>query len=164
MIPVKRNNSKIALYLTFVFTIVNHNTSAHSKDLMEIPLYQIGFRESSGTLLPNENEQPKGQSKTEVTNSDGRVAVTQKQANFKWKIFRLGLSWWHSSGGKESACNARDPGSSPVLGRSPGEGNGNPLQYPSLENSMDRGAWPVQSMGLQSLTQTHHIKLTLIMS
>ena len=45
---------------------------------MEIPFYQIGFRESSGTLLPNENEQPKGQSKTEVTNSDGRVAVTQK--------------------------------------------------------------------------------------
>ena len=56
MILVKRNNSKIALYLTFVFTIVNHNTLAHSKDLMEIPFYQIGFRESSGTLLPNENE------------------------------------------------------------------------------------------------------------
>ena len=67
--------------------------------------------------------------------------MTQKQANFKWKIFRLGLSWWHSSGGKESACNARDPGSIPVLGRSPGEGNGNPLQYPSLGNPMDRGAW-----------------------
>ena len=42
---------------------------------------------------------------------------------------------------KESACNARDPGPIPGLGRSPGEGNGYPLQYSSLENSMDRGAW-----------------------
>ena len=40
---------------------------------------------------------------------------------------------------KESACNARDPGSIPGWGRYPGEGNGNPLQYSCLENSMDRG-------------------------
>ena len=46
-----------------------------------------------------------------------------------------------SSGGKESACSAGDPGSVPGLGRSPGEGNGNPLQYPCLENLTDRGAW-----------------------
>ena len=46
-----------------------------------------------------------------------------------------------SSVGKESACNAGDPGSIPGLGRSPGEGNGNPLQYSCLENPMDRGAW-----------------------
>ena len=42
---------------------------------------------------------------------------------------------------KESACNAGDPGSVPGLGRYPGEGNGNILQYSCLENSMDRGAW-----------------------
>ena len=42
---------------------------------------------------------------------------------------------------KESACNAGDLGSIPGLGRSPGEGNGNPFQYYCLENSMDRGAW-----------------------
>ena len=41
---------------------------------------------------------------------------------------------------KESACSAGDPGSIPGLGRSPAEGNGNPLQYPCLENLMDRGA------------------------
>ena len=46
-----------------------------------------------------------------------------------------------SSDGKASACNAGDPGSIPRLGRSPGEGNGNPLQYSCLENSMDGGAW-----------------------
>ena len=51
------------------------------------------------------------------------------------------------SDGKESACNAGDLSSIPGLGRSPEEGNGNPLQYSCLENSMDRGAW--QSMGLQ---------------
>ena len=43
--------------------------------------------------------------------------------------------------GKESACNVGDLGSIPGLGKSPGEGNGNPLQYSCLENSMDRGAW-----------------------
>ena len=45
------------------------------------------------------------------------------------------------SDGKESTCNVGDPGSIPGLGRSHGEGNGNPLQYYWLENSMDRGVW-----------------------
>ena len=44
------------------------------------------------------------------------------------------------SDGKESACNAGDLGSIPGSGRSPGEGNGNPLQHSCLENPMDRGA------------------------
>ena len=43
--------------------------------------------------------------------------------------------------GKESACKAGDRGSIPGSGRSPGGGHGNPLQYPCLENPMDRGAW-----------------------
>ena len=47
----------------------------------------------------------------------------------------------HRSAGKESACNAGDPGLIPESGRSPGEGNGNPLQYSRLENPVDRGAW-----------------------
>ena len=42
---------------------------------------------------------------------------------------------------KASACNAGDLGSIPGLGRSPGEGNGNPLQYSCLENPMDGGSW-----------------------
>ena len=48
---------------------------------------------------------------------------------------------WGSSDGKKYACNAGDPSSIPGSGRSPGEGNGNPLQYSCLKNSMDRGAW-----------------------
>ena len=42
---------------------------------------------------------------------------------------------------KESACNAGDMGSIPESGRSPKGGNGNPLQYSCLDNSVDRGAW-----------------------
>ena len=45
------------------------------------------------------------------------------------------------SDSKESACNTGHPSSIPGSGRSPGEVNGNPLQYSCLENSMDRGAW-----------------------
>ena len=45
------------------------------------------------------------------------------------------------SDSKASVYNVGDPDSRPGLGRSPGEGNGNPLQYYCLENPMDRGAW-----------------------
>ena len=50
-----------------------------------------------------------------------------------------GLCWWLSV--KNLPVNAGDTGSIPGLGRSPGEGNGNPLQYSCLENPMDRGAY-----------------------
>ena len=53
----------------------------------------------------------------------------------------LHLSSPGSSDGKASACNVGDLGLIPVLRRSPGEGNGNPLQYSCLENPTDRGAW-----------------------
>ena len=50
--------------------------------------------------------------------------------------------------GKESACNTGDLGSIPGLGRSPGEGNGNALQYFCLENSIDKGAWQATVHGV----------------
>ena len=52
------------------------------------------------------------------------------------------------SDGKKSACSAGDAGSIPGWGRSPGEGNGNPLLYSCLENSIDRGAWWVTVCGV----------------
>ena len=55
------------------------------------------------------------------------------------QAYSPGIPWWLN--GKESACNVGDSGSIPGSGISPGEGNGNPLQYCSLENTMDRGAW-----------------------
>ena len=51
----------------------------------------------------------------------------------------------------QSACNAGDLDSIPELERSPGEGNGNPLQYSRLENSRDRGDWQLQPMALQTV-------------
>ena len=68
----------------------------------------------------------------------------------------LSLLYWQadscfSSGseGKESAYNAGHPGSSPGLGRSPGEGIDNPFQYSCLENPMDRGTWQATVHGSQ---------------
>ena len=56
------------------------------------------------------------------------------------------------SDGKASACNAGDPWFNPqVQGRSPGEGNGIPLQYSCLENSMDEGAWQAILHGIQKV-------------
>ena len=52
------------------------------------------------------------------------------------------------SDGKESACNSGDLGSIPGLGRSPGGGHGNPLQYSCLETSMDRISWKATAHGV----------------
>ena len=64
---------------------------------------------------------------------------------------------------KESTCNAGDLGSILGLGRSPGEGNGNPLQYSCLENPMDGGAWqaPIHGSHKESdmIEKLHELKL-----
>ena len=56
------------------------------------------------------------------------------------------LPWWLI--GKESACKPGDRGLIPGLGRYPGGGHGNPLQYSCLENPMDRGAWQATVHGV----------------
>ena len=61
------------------------------------------------------------------------------------------------SDSKESACNIGDPGSISELGRSPGEGNGNPLQYPCLGNPMVRGVWQATVHGV---TRVRHDLVT----
>ena len=58
-----------------------------------------------------------------------------------------------SSLGEEFACSAGNPSSIPGLGRCPEGGHVNPLQYSCLENTMDRGAWRVQSIALQRIRQ-----------
>ena len=65
---------------------------------------------------------------------------TPRHTRFSRQV-TINLNFPSGSDGKASAYNAGDPGSIPGLGRSPGEGNGNPLQYSCLENSMDGGAW-----------------------
>ena len=64
------------------------------------------------------------------------------------KYLRCTLGFPGGSDGKESTCNAGDPGLIPELGSSPGEGNGCPLQYLGLENPMDRGAWGANVHGI----------------
>ena len=59
-----------------------------------------------------------------------------------------------------NAGDTRDVGSTPGLGRSPEVGTGNPLQYSCLENSMDRGAWGLQSMGSQTWWSCFHVQNT----
>ena len=60
-----------------------------------------------------------------------------------------------------SAGDTRDMGSIPVLGRSPGEGNGNPLKYSCIENSMDRGVWwsTVHRVAESDMTEHTHARM-----
>ena len=60
-----------------------------------------------------------------------------------------------------SAGDVRDMGSNPGLGRSPGGGNGNPLQYSCLENSLDRGAWQATVHGVTESDMTEHTRQQL---
>ena len=69
--------------------------------------------------------------------SQGSATVENPQ--FSRNYFPFRLPWWLS--GKESICSAEDTDLIPGLGRSPGGGHGNPLQYSCQENPMDRGAW-----------------------
>ena len=61
---------------------------------------------------------------------------------------------------KASACIVGDLGSTPGWGRSPGEGNDNPLQYSCLENSTDRGAWLATAHGIVELNMTEQLTFT----
>ena len=65
------------------------------------------------------------------------------------RVFREKALGFHGgSAGKESACIVEDLGSSPRLERFPGEGNDYPLQYPCLENSIERGTWQATAHGV----------------
>ena len=86
---------------------------------------------------------------------------------FYWSIiaffFFFGVgSFPHSSVGKESAGNAEDPALIPRSGRSPGEGNGNPLQYSGLKITMDRGAWQATVHGVTGVGHDLATKLLIL--
>ena len=103
----------------------------------------------------------KGDKRSEMRHFLRNLHFTSKscQISFKYRLFHFYLSrisshltsrnlqlteWLRSSGSKEPACNPgdkRETGSIPGSGRSPGKGNGNPLQYFCLENLMDREDW-----------------------
>ena len=85
---------------------------------------------------------------------EGQSKKRKLLATSTHKVNILNKGFPGGSDGKESACNAGDPGLIPGSGRSPRERTGYPLQYSCLENSMDRGIRAgAKSMGSQSRTQ-----------
>ena len=103
-----------------------------------------------------------------------RLALEKQPPYFQEKLVTICKTGWkvniwngfhiclHSSVGKESACSTGDPGLIPGSGRSPGAGNGNPLQYSCLENPIDRGAWWATVHGVSWIrhvlaTKHHHL-------
>ena len=93
--------------------------------------------------------------------------ITSQKLKFHYfdlaKLLASSETSWGGAVVKNLPANAGDTGSIPELGRSPGEGNGNPFQYSCLENFMERGAWRLQSTRLQrvrhSWAHTHTVKL-----
>ena len=81
---------------------------------------------------------PPGTSETAVWCGEKTIGLMVKVSSVIYYLCNLGLPRWLSD--KESTCQARDMGFIPGLERSPGEGNGNPLQYSCLGNPLDRGA------------------------
>ena len=77
----------------------------------------------------------------------------------KLPLENLQLDFPGGSDGKESACSVGDLGFIPGSGRSLGVGNGNPLQYSCLENSMDKGAWQVTVRGHKGSNMTERLTL-----
>ena len=91
-----------------------------------------------------------------------KLKTTWVKCDTFWKrLYQFGFPG--GSGSKESACNAGDPGWILGLGRSSGGGNGNPLQYPCLENPMDRGAWWATVHGVPKESDMTE-RLTLLLS
>ena len=96
----------------------------------------------SGLSFPSPGESPRPRDHTQVScvSCTGRQTLYTVPPGNPTYIYTHTYIYTCASNSKESACNAGDPGLIPGLGRSPGEGNGYPLQYSCLENSMDRRA------------------------
>ena len=83
-------------------------------------------------------------------------------SGFEYSVRLVPFDFPGSSEGKESACNVGDQDLIPGLGRSPGEGNGNPLQYSCLENSIDGGTWQATVRGVTESDRTEHAYRALV--
>ena len=90
----------------------------------------------------------------ELQPSPKQQEVGSRPAVLFWSWLHTTAGFPGGSDGKESACNVGDLGLIPGLGRSLGEGNGNPLQYSCLENSMDREIWQASVCGVEESNMT----------
>ena len=100
---------------------------------LELPDVQARFRKGRGT-------------RDQIANINW---IIEKARQFKKNIYFCFICFPGCSDGKASACNVGDPGSISGLGRSPGEGNGNPLQYPRLKMPWTEEPDRLHSMGSQ---------------
>ena len=134
------------MLLAFALFQLSHLTSSRWSSSRDDPAQA----ETGVPMLPAANSAPlegsNGEGKTQVHGGQPLGATPMMEC---WppgacgprKPFPQRMMLRGSSDGKESVCNAEGPGSIPGWGRSPGEGNGNALQYFCLENPVDRGAW-----------------------
>ena len=85
--------------------------------------------------------------------------VSNRNQRYKRNYFLWRKEFSGGSDGKTSAYSVGDPGSIPGSGRSPGEGNGNPLEYSCLKNPTDRGAWHNSPWGCKELDMTERLSV-----
>ena len=104
-------------------------------------------------MLPRFKREVKAEQKIHGISTSKATANIYMVFSSKMEGFPRGLD------GKESACNAGDPGSIPGSGRDPGERNGDPLQYSYLENSTDRGVWQAAVHAVPELDSTKQLSL-----
>ena len=124
-------------YLTRVFVLLTNRKALIKRELLEENWYWIPV------VLISIPVPLKGTANQSLSCPfRGAISSSFSTQHFRQPFIGIkGEGFPGGSNGKASACNVGDPGSIPGLGRSPGEGNGNPLQDYCLENPMDRGAW-----------------------
>ena len=119
-------------------------SACHAGDTGLIPGTGRSPGEGSGNPLQCsclESTTDRGACRTSTRKESDMTEQLNNNSTFHYSKLHLLLGFSGGSEGKVSACNVGDLGLIPGLGRSSGEGNGNPLQYSCLENPMDREAW-----------------------
>ena len=91
----------------------------------------------------------------ELASKPVSLGLLPTQGYFQVESLKAGCPWWLN--GKESTCNAEDTGWILGTGRFPGEGNGNPLQYSCLGNTVDREAWQATGLSHGYLMPVHEV-------
>ena len=129
----------------------------------ETPLFSIGAQLIKNLVIASGGQkrtQPHIQNGVSLTHSSSHVTLFLVMVLSYQGLKQAGISLLAQMV-NASAYNWRDPGSIPGSGRSPKEGNGNPLQYSYLENPMDRGVWQVTVHGVaKSQTQLSYFTFT----